>query len=231
MPTPKIPQLTSWSYSRWSTYKTCPLKAKFKFIDKLKEPGSPQMDRGTAIHELAEHYVQGKLKRLPLELKLFTEELKYLRKIKAPAEEQWTFNRQWGAVEWNDWNNAWLRVKIDCHFVIDDVATIIDYKTGRMSSYKEAEYREQRELMATAAFQRLPEVQTVDARLYYLDHGVIYPEEPELYERAKDAKKLVKIWERNAARMLGTTKFVATPNRGCQWCHFRASNGGPCKHG
>ena len=60
MPRLNPPRITSWSFSRWSCYSSCPYKAKLKFIDKLKEPGSPQMDRGTVIHELAEHYVKAK---------------------------------------------------------------------------------------------------------------------------------------------------------------------------
>ena len=43
-----------WSYSRLTTWEQCPLKAKLKYIDGLKEPGSPAMDRGTAIHKDAE---------------------------------------------------------------------------------------------------------------------------------------------------------------------------------
>ena len=33
-----IKPLTSWSFSRYSDYKTCPLKAKLKHIDKIQEP-------------------------------------------------------------------------------------------------------------------------------------------------------------------------------------------------
>jgi RecB family exonuclease len=71
MPTPQPKKITSWSFTRYNTYSQCPAKAKFKFIDKLKEPDSPQMQRGTDIHKLAENYVKGEIVRLPKELVLF----------------------------------------------------------------------------------------------------------------------------------------------------------------
>lgn len=237
MPTVKQPQLTSFSYSRWADYKQCPLRAKLKHLDKIKEPGNKAMDRGTAIHQLAEDYVLRRLKRLPAELKLFAEEFKFLRSIKAPAEEQWTFDKKWGAVEWNDWNRAWLRIKVDAHFIEDATVTVVDYKTGKISPYRAEGYGEQLELTAAAAFQRLPQVEVVRTQLWYLDAGQIYPEDPAdaTYERARDAKRIIKIWEQNGAKMLNATKFPAKPGRSCQWCHYRASNtaagGGQCKHG
>lgn len=233
MPTAKPLQFTSFSYSRWSDFKTCPAKAAWKHLHKIKEPGNKAMDRGTAIHKMAEDYVLKKIARLPAELKLFKDEFKHLRSINAPAEEQWTFNRRWGLVEWNDWNNAWLRVKIDCHYIEEDTATVIDYKTGSISPYRAEGYAEQLELTAASAFQKMPEVSTVRTQLWYLDQGKIYPEEEgdATFERDRDAKRIIKIWERNAAQMMNTTVFKPKPNRGCHWCHYRKSNNGPCKHG
>ena len=69
-----IKPLTSWSFSRYQDYKSCPAKAKYKHIDKLKEPPSPAMERGAAIHNLCEQYVRGTLAKLPPELKLFKDE-------------------------------------------------------------------------------------------------------------------------------------------------------------
>ena len=48
-----IKPLKSWSFSRYSTYKQCPLKAKFSLIDKIAEPKNQAMERGAQIHELA----------------------------------------------------------------------------------------------------------------------------------------------------------------------------------
>ena len=44
--------INQWSYSRLSCFEKCPKQAEFKFVKKLKEPGSPAMDRGKHIHKL-----------------------------------------------------------------------------------------------------------------------------------------------------------------------------------
>ena len=43
--------INQWSYSRLSCYEKCPKQAEFKFIKKIKEPGSPAMDRGKDMHK------------------------------------------------------------------------------------------------------------------------------------------------------------------------------------
>ena len=60
-----IKQITSWSFSRYSDYKLCPLKARLKHVDKHKEPQNDAMARGQAIHKLAEDYTKGSIARLP----------------------------------------------------------------------------------------------------------------------------------------------------------------------
>lgn len=54
-----IKKLTSWSFSRWSVYDQCPAKAKYKFIDKLKEPDALPLQRGSIIHKQAECFIKG----------------------------------------------------------------------------------------------------------------------------------------------------------------------------
>lgn len=76
-----IKQLTSWSFSRYSDYKQCPLKCKLKHIDKISEPPNPAMARGAAIHNLAEDYIKGKVPKLAPELVLFKDEFSRLRKM------------------------------------------------------------------------------------------------------------------------------------------------------
>lgn len=48
-----------WSFSRYSVYKQCPAKARYKFIDKLPEPAAKPLDRGSLIHKQAENYIKG----------------------------------------------------------------------------------------------------------------------------------------------------------------------------
>ena len=65
--------INQWSYSRLSCYEKCPKQAEFKFIKKIKEPGSPAMDRGKDMHKLCEEYIRGRFDELPKELKEFEE--------------------------------------------------------------------------------------------------------------------------------------------------------------
>lgn len=108
MPKKVIPikKITAWSFSRYSTYKTCPYKLKLTAIDKLKEPKNQAMERGAQIHELAEQYIKGKIARLPPELKLFEAEFKRLKaqfkkKISGMVvEDNWSFTKDWDETAW-----------------------------------------------------------------------------------------------------------------------------------
>jgi len=233
MATKRIKQFTSWSFSRWRDFKKCPAYSSWKYLEKLSDGGTnAAMERGTQIHKLAEDHTNGKLKRLPKELGLFKEDFTRLRKYKAQAEDSWTFDAAWGECAWNDWNNAWLRVKVDAFYTDPKTMTmyVIDHKTGSLRMQKEEEYRLQLELTTVAAFKRFPEIEQVASQLWYIDEGVIYPEEAEPVGRDQEAK-LTKVWEKHAAQMLNATSFPMKPNDECRWCDFRASKGGPCRHG
>lgn len=230
-----IKTIDSWSFSRYNVHKECPLKAKFKFIDKLKEPGSPAMDRGNAIHTLAEDYAKGALKKLPPELKLFKEEFADLKKQKVKfIEEQWTFRQDWSHTAWNDWNGAWLRIKMDAAYinVEHNALVVIDHKTGKYNDRKFAEYEEQLELYGLAGLKQHPTVDVVSPRLWYLDHGIIHPnpEQLEIEYKRKDEKYLEKLWLSKVKPMLTDTTFKPKPGSACTYCHFKKNNGGPCKY-
>ena len=50
--------IKQWSYSRLSCFEKCPKQAEFKFIKKIKEPGSAAMDRGKDIHNMIKNKLQ-----------------------------------------------------------------------------------------------------------------------------------------------------------------------------
>lgn len=227
-------KIESWSFSRYTTYASCPKKAYYKFILKLKEPQGDAMARGEAIHKLAEDFVKGSIKTMPKELKLFKEEFAALKKQKVKyVEESWTFKNDWTETAWNDWSGAWLRVKLDVAYLNVDhnILVPIDHKTGKYSDYKTAEYEEQLQLYGLAALKKFPNIDGVSPRLWYLDHGIIHPnpeQEEILYER-KDEKYLDKLWQSKTKAMLSDTTFKEKPGNACTYCHFKKANGGPCK--
>lgn len=215
--------LTAWSYSRWQTYEQCPLKAKLKFIDKLPEPSSPPMERGSAIHKLAENYVRGDIKKLPPELKLMKGKFKDLVKAEALAEEQWCFTRKWEVTGWFD-ANAWLRIKVDALNPNLKTRTllIVDHKTGR----EKPDHMAQLSLYAMGGFIKHTDMEVVDAQLWYLDSGV---PRSMLFKRS-ELPALKKDWTGKTKAMLSDTTFAPRPGNYCRWCHFSKAQGGPCKY-
>lgn len=230
-----IKQITSWSFSRYNVYKSCPAKAMYKFILKLPEPGSPQMDRGTDIHKLAEDYTKGILKKLPSELSLFKDEFAALKRQKIKdVEDSWTFKADWSLTTWNDWNGAWLRVKLDVGYLnpTHNVYVPIDHKTGKFRQEKNDEYEEQLQLYALAALKRFPHIAAVSPRLWYLDDGIIHPnlDTDEIVYYRKDEPYLEKLWQSKVKKMLSDKTFKPTPGNACRFCHYRKENSGPCKY-
>lgn len=240
----KDTQIKAWSFSRYSTYTKCPLSAKLAYLDKIKQPQSEPMRRGDEIHKMAEAFVKGKIKKLPDELSFFPNFFAKMRKLykKDPGvvvvEETWTFRRDWTRTVWNDWNGAWLRVKLDCAWMDETTVRIVDFKTGKFSpQYGLDQYLEQVDLYAMAALIVYadvgPELRVIPS-LYYLDHEIIFPEPgAEKVYAPSDLPSLKKTWEKRTKPMLADKQFAAKPNSLCGWCHYRAANkengGGQCR--
>lgn len=236
--TTPIKNVTSWSFSRYSDYKQCPLKFKLKHIDKIKEPPNDAMARGATIHTLAEDYIKGTGQTLPPELKKFEAEFKAFRKqFKKLAhtmvvEDNWAFTKEWDETTWDDWASCWVRIKLDCaHHESETVMVITDWKTGKFRTEMNEEYTEQLELYALAALLLHPHLTEVKPRLAYIDHGVIYPpqDQPLIYTPS-DIGRLKQVWAKRTKAMMNDKKFAPKPNDKCRWCFFSASQNGPCKY-
>lgn len=217
-----VKKITAWSYSRLRDWETCPLKAKFKHVDKLKEPDSPAMQRGSDIHKLAEEYVKGMLPKLPKELANFKKEFMELRKSRGVlAEEQLAFDANFKLMDletgWFD-RNAWCRVKMDLRCVTEKLMRLIDHKTGK----KKDEHRDQLEFYALVGFIIEPKIDVVEAELWYLD---VAGEEKITKEKflRKDFEKIKQRWLKRVKPMLVDTEFHPKPNPMCRFCHFNAS--------
>ena len=145
----KPTQITSWSFSRYSTYQSCAFKAYLTIIEKLKEPKNAAMERGTGIHDGAEKYLKGELKALPKEMAGFKALAKRLRdkRKKEPdsviIEDMWVFKKDWTPTVWNDWNGAWVRIKVDVAERTGNVVNIGDWKSGKFRPDNLQDYIEQ----------------------------------------------------------------------------------------
>lgn len=220
-------KITAWSFSRWNKYETCPRAAKYTMIDKLKEPGSAAMDRGSLIHGMAEHYLLNG-GRLPKELTKLRGYYKELKAAKPKIELELCFDKNWNMTDWFG-RDAWCRVKVDAMVTPIAEAThvrVIDHKTGKLKEY--AEYENQLELYGMAGLLTVPIATESLAELAFIDHGKIVPCLDSV--KAVDLPKLKKKWEAKVKPMLNDTVFAPRPSNACRWCHFRKANGGPCDY-
>jgi|SRR5882724_4665208 len=243
MPRPRLVQISSWSYSRYQDYEKCPQLAKFKHVEKRREPGSAAYAKGNRVHALAQVWVTREVPPLdrdnknyhaellavnkkgapiPTELSTFEEEFTELRLTKGKGEQSWGFKSDWSLTRWDDWAGCWLRIKTDFHYIVVEKkgklrssdGFIIDYKTGREYS----EHGEQRSLYALGMFLLYPDLRSVTAAHWYLEPGL---ERHDTWQ-AKDFEKLREYWAKRTRALLSDTTFAPRPTaENCQWCFFR----------
>ncbi len=224
-PTARLP--TFWSYSRFQLWEGCPLRYAFRYIHKLEEPDNRAMVRGQEIHSKSEHYLLGDIKGIPDELRTFREEYAAIRKLLTTPEVSYTVTKTWQQTHPTDWDNAWLRGKIDIEIVDGKELTIIDVKSGK--EYPDHEH--QADIYGLLGLIFWPTVPRIDFEYWYVDSGDVgrYA-----FERA-ELRGLKAKWKKNVAPMLKTKRFEATPSENaCHFCAFRSDrklkNGedGPC---
>ena len=222
-------KFTAWSFSRYNDYVKCPRYAKYKHLDKLPEPGSSALERGSHIHELAQVFAQKNARtKCPPELETFEAEFRVLQKSRATlaVEQQWCFTSGWKQTGWFD-RDAWCRQIVDAR-VMDkerNVLRIIDHKTGKINDA----HLNQLSLYGLAGLITEPTVDGVEVELWYLDHGVQKPDAVKVYTQ-KDMAGLKKEWEAKVRPMLNDGTFREKPGKACTWCHYSKGKGGPCKY-
>ncbi len=214
--------ITTWSYSRYSTYSLCPHKARRQFIDIAPSITNDAMQRGQRIHLAGESWMKNpKHVVLPTEYEHFKKEMHKLKKAGAIAEDQWTFTNKFNVTGWFD-EDAWLRMKLDVHLVQEVSMKVIDYKTGQLKD----DYFEQLDLYGLGAFLMYEGLENVVAEIWYLDAKVKVQETYSL----KDYPRLKKEWLEKTKPLLSDTKFLPSPNYLCKWCQFRRNGGdGSCR--
>lgn len=230
MPVKRKPQIYAWSFSRRNDYKRCPLLARLKYIDKIREPPNDAMARGSEIHTDAEKYATKQIARRPKSLELFAEEFKALRRIAKhlEIELELAVTKQWKPCEWFA-RDAWMRAKVDCGYpdVWSDPRNpglyhAIDFKTGKIRG----EHVDQLSLYALAIMIHKPSIAVVDTALWYLDQGEVVQRR---YSRDQ-MKDLQKYWTADIRAMMADRTFKATPGNACRWCWYGQSGkkkGGP----
>lgn len=221
--------IKSVSYSKLLDFEQCPLRCKMKHVDRIPEEKSPAAERGTQIHQMAEDYVGGKLKKLPVELGKFADEFDVLRREfksnKVSLEGEWGFDKDWLPT---NYKTAWLRMKADSTCFIDmRNAVTIDYKTG--ASYgNEIKHGFQILLYAIATFILYPKLEKITVELWYLDKDELTQRE---YTR-KEALRQLQGFDKRLKAVTNATSFPPNPSIfTCKWCSFGPAKGNQCPHG
>lgn len=220
---------TFWSFSRWEVFDKCRARYEYQHLQKLPQPPSIHLERGIDVHEKGEAYLDGSIKRLPVAYNQFGDEMRAIKKLGATAEGNYGFTKSWSPCSPTDWNNCYLRVKIDAEVAQEKELTQIDFKTGK--PWPKATEK-QSELYAVTGFLRYPDVDTITVEFWYLDSGEVVPY---VYTR-KQYPALKKKWAARGREMLAARQFPPTNNGyNCKYCPFRSDatlgNGqpGPCE--
>lgn len=221
--------ITSVSYSKLLDFEQCPYRCKLKYVDRIPEEQHPAAERGTMIHQLAEDYVRGKIKKCPVELKHFADEIEVLRSEfksnKVSLEGEWGFDKDWMPT---DYKTAWLRMKADAtYFMSKTHAVTIDHKTGQ-SYGNEIKHSEQVLLYAIATFIRNPDLENITVELWYVDKDEMIQK---TYTLAQ-ALRMVQTFDKRMKKVTSAKSFPANPNIfTCKWCAFGPAKGGQCEYG
>ena len=212
-----------WGFSKLDTFRECPAKFKYQFIEKRPQQTSPALERGSKMHDDLEAFLRGWISTPPDSALEWKEQLEALKKLDVITEQSWGFTKDW--LKLPDWfhKDTWLRAKADAHYLKDggDTLIIIDFKSGQ--------YRvpstEQIELYAIAGLSVYPNVKKVIAQFWFIDAN-------DTYEREYTALHLIELrrkYEDYVKPIYTETAWEPQPSRGCKWCSYSISRGGPCR--
>lgn len=210
---------TRWSYSSLSTYKQCPQKWKFSYIDGIEWPSSAAMARGTRMHLMAEEFLKGIVPMVHKDIQKIGPLIWALFNMGAKSEEVWMLDRDWNPTQ--DSDKAWVKAIVDVHYVAGDVLFVKDYKSGQMYP----DHAGQLELYGIIGLCTFPEVKRVETSAVYMDTGheghqgsIIRPMLP----------KMIASWEKDATEMMADEVHEPRPGTACKWCPYAKAKGGPC---
>jgi len=222
--------LLPWSYSRLTDYERCAFRAYEVHVLKNKEEfKGPAMERGQAIHKLAEDYVLNRVaggrRKLARELTLYKDDFANVikRSVGLPRTElKFGITRDWKPTEFFG-RDVWGRGVWDLVVLDDRGVRVIDHKTGRI--YPETS--DQLRFYAAAALAATPAAPTARAEAWHLDQPPQVGLHVFTLTRA-DGLRMQKSFDQRVMRMEKDKRMLATVNAKCRWCHLAKSKGGPC---
>lgn len=217
------------SYSSMATFKQCPAKYKFAYIDRVEVqdlPPGPALTRGTAVHESVDDYILGKSEFLHPDIHAgYGQFMMGLRENNTDLrpEYKWGITWEFEKCDYKD-PRAMLHGYIDLLIVPDDPEAnlpLYEWKTG--GKYIK-DHLNQVHMYSVAMLAHFPERKEVDAIITWFDHKdfkqVTYPQSM-MFEYRPALRAEV-------GTIADATRFPPMPSFKCQWCKFSRHNGGPC---
>jgi len=237
----KTKQAKSSSFSRADLMQKCPLQFYFRHLEKIPNlaedppPGVERpLDRGIRLHDLAEDYVEGKLMKIPTDLKPYQEHLDKLKILYKHGiielEKEYAFDADWNPCGYKDWDRCVYRGKGDVVIRPDEHNVIvIDYKTGKKDG-NEVKHHEQCVEYGICEALMDPELQIFTLELWYFDQPLA-ADNPT--SRTLTRTQLLRSFEnmRNKhQKVLDEVLFPARPSRmACYFCDYKAGTVGKGK--
>jgi len=215
----------TWSYSSLDLYKQCPHKYyRLRVKKDVVDPESDQKNYGTEFHLSAEEFIRDG-KPLPKKFEFAHELLELLRKRKGKhlCENKLGLSRSLEPCEFFS-KEVWWRGIVDLIILQDDIAYVIDYKTGRTSKYADTK---QLEIMSLAVFKHYPQIKKIKAGLLFVVANDFVKAD---YEQ-KDSAIYWQGWIENTNRLEKSIELDVwnpRPNFTCKgWCPVKdcAHNG------
>ena len=160
----KIP---AWSFSSIKTFEQCPKKFYHLKVAKdfQEDQNAEHLIYGTRFHEAAEFYIRDD-KPLPPEFNYAKASLDRLKAMPGEklCEYEMGLTENLAPCGFKD-PEVWWRGIADLIILRDDMAFVLDYKTGKSAKYADTG---QLELMALAVFKHFPQVKRVKAGLLFV---------------------------------------------------------------
>ncbi len=218
-------QFQRWSFSALDTYRSCPLRAYFRYIERIPDPGNKYSARGNSIHDDLQKVVQDKLP-VPDYASHFAPLLIEMQSAEVACEQMMMFDQFWRPTD--DKDNVWLYVKQDLITVAPgEFVLTVDYKSGKKYG-NEVKHMAQMTLYSIAAWIHYPTVPEYIAELWYIDQKEITSK---TFSRPVLEQARARL-DAEVTRMFDDKTFRPRPNiANCKYCPYGPKGTGHCPVG
>ncbi len=224
-----------YSYSKISTFNSCPYKFKLQYIDKLKVPQNlDALIKGTTIHYCLENnklnynnYSEGmknNIKRFPEVLEIVENfkkselGIKYLNNIKKEPIQEYRLGLNENLSNTNYNKTALFYGIVDYICILEnnniDLLHLCDFKSGK---YKEPKYQDYNQLLFYSIyFFEKYKIKNIKITFIYVEHNI----ENELLLDICFLDNYKKELLNNIYRIENETEFDKNKTILCKWSHF-----------